>query len=116
MSSVDRPSRSIADFLPARRDFGGPSCQPSPANDDTSTVGSDATRVNLASASRPGSWRPPRRLGAPALLVVGAFVGFGSALTGPGGGVSTRDQRLMHSTSEKKRLYEKWLSEGISLL
>ena len=31
--------------------------------------------------------RTPRRLGAPALLAVGAFVGFGSALTGTGGAV-----------------------------
>jgi uncharacterized protein len=31
--------------------------------------------------------RTPRRLGAPALLAIGAFVGFGSALTGTGGAV-----------------------------
>ena len=35
----------------------------------------------------PGSSWGARRLGAPALLAVGAFVGFGSALTGTGGAV-----------------------------
>ena len=35
----------------------------------------------------PGSGWGARRLGAPALLAVGAFVGFGSALTGTGGAV-----------------------------
>lgn len=35
----------------------------------------------------PGSGGAPRRLGAPALLAIGAFVGFGSALTGTGGAV-----------------------------
>src|SRR5919107_963833 len=43
-----------------------------------------------------------RRFGAPTLLAVGAFVGFGSALTGTGGGALSLPTRLLFSATRPR--------------